>query len=306
MTRSRPPFGAVALEDAGLDDALRDLGRALEAPTADGLAGTVRARIESAGYPPPLATATWPQRLVRRLGWGDPGRPGRHRRPVERALLLAVLLVLVAAGIAAAIGFGLPGLRLVFEAPTLAPNASGPSAGASEPGAPSVMPSRTPTPLEALALGAAVEPARLDASVGFHMPVPAADLTGPPSAAYADTTDGRNQASLAFAASAGELAAPGVPAIVVTAFAGRIEADYLQKVIGPGTSVTPTAVAGRPGFWISGQPHDLLYVAPDGSVETDRIRIVGNVLAWNAAGLTIRIEGARDLSAALRIADSMR
>jgi hypothetical protein len=306
MNRLRPPSGAVALEDAVLDDALRDLGRALDAPTADGLAGAVRARIESAGYPPPLATATWPQRLVRRLGWGDRGRPSRHHRPVERALLVAVLLVLVAAGLAAAIGFGLPGLRLVFEAPTLAPNPSGSSSGASAPASLSVLPSRTPSPLEALALGVAVEPARLDATVGFHMPVPAADLTGPPSAAYADTTDGRDQASLVFAGSAGERAAPGAPAIVVTAFAGRIEGDYLQKVIGPGTSVTSIAVVGRPGFWISGQPHDLLYVAPDGSVETDRIRIVGNVLAWNAASLTIRIEGARDLAAALRIADSMR
>ena len=48
-----------------------------------------------------------------------------------------------------------------------------------------------------------------------------------------------------------------------------------------------------------------MYVRPDGEVDADAVRLVGNVLAWNDGDLTLRIEGAPDLATALRIAESM-
>ena len=95
-------------------------------------------------------------------------------------------------------------------------------------------------------------------------------------------------------------------AILVMEFPGASDVDLLQKMLPPGTAIEPVTVGDHPGYWISGEPHELLYLAPNGNVEDEPARLASNVLAWNDGNLTFRIEGAPDLATAQRIAASMR
>jgi hypothetical protein len=79
---------------------------------------------------------------------------------------------------------------------------------------------------------------------------------------------------------------------------------FFVKFIGPGTRMRRVRVNGGPGAYLSGALHDVLFQA-SGTVQTDRVRIAGNVLIWQQRPLTLRIEGARTLGAALAIARSL-
>ena len=65
-------------------------------------------------------------------------------------------------------------------------------------------------------------------------------------------------------------------------------------------------MSGNPGFWISGQPHELMI--NDGIGEPDHVtmRIVGDVLVWAQEGTLVRIESTLGKEATLEIAGSMR
>jgi hypothetical protein len=81
---------------------------------------------------------------------------------------------------------------------------------------------------------------------------------------------------------------------------------FIFKVIGPGTAVESVRVNGSPGVYLSGAPHEVLFQAQTGQVQTDRVRLAGNVLIWQQGPLTIRIEGTRTLGQARALARSMR
>ena len=309
------------LTDAGLEAALVDLGGALAPMTAPDLARTVRLRVESMGVPSSVQPG-WLGRLVRPTDRA-PGRP--TGRPLRRGLILAIAGLLILAGIAAALGFGLPGLRIVVLGPgqTDAPPGSGSSAPSSgsvtspppSGSSPGAAPSPSTWPLESLGLGDPVEPIdgpTLDAAAGYHVLVPALPELGRPLAAFVRGQAPLAQVALAYGPTATIPAAPGAPdadgtpvAIIVMQYPGTTDGAYLKKVVQPGTTVSGVEVAGHPGFWIAGRPHELIYVRPDGEVDADAVRLVGNVLAWNDGDLTLRIEGAPDLATALRIAESM-
>lgn len=270
------------MSNAELEAALRDLAGAVMSPAAPNLARAVRLRI-AAGDGGAAA---------RSVGWNLP----TFRRPLRRALVFAVAAVLGIAGIVAALGLGLPGLRFVFG-PSTSPTALAPTASVGH----------SASPLGDLDLGQTVDPAMLNQAAGYDALLPTLPELGPPLAVYVDRQPPHARVSATYPARAGIPAADGAQvAVLVTEFPGRIEEGFFQKQIGPDTTVQPLTVGGRPGFWVSGRPHQLMYVEPDGSVQTDAIRLVGNVLAWTAGGLTVRIEGAPDLATALRIAASMR
>ncbi len=65
---------------------------------------------------------------------------------------------------------------------------------------------------------------------------------------------------------------------------GVSDPGILKKAIGSSTSVAGVRVEGGEGFWISGAEHVLLF--PDAPP-----RLAGNVLLWQAHGLTLRLEG---------------
>ena len=89
-------------------------------------------------------------------------------------------------------------------------------------------------------------------------------------------------------------------------FRGHLDAGFFEKLVSAGTTVQTVEVAGVPGYWLSGQPHEFFYVAPDGQVDTETIRLAANTLLWSAAGITYRFESALSLQSAVAIANSMR
>jgi hypothetical protein len=81
---------------------------------------------------------------------------------------------------------------------------------------------------------------------------------------------------------------------------------FIFKLIGPRTHVTHVRVAGEPGLYLSGAPHQLLFENAAGDFTTDAVRLAGNVLVWQHGRLTLRIEGAGTLRRALALARSLR
>jgi hypothetical protein len=59
---------------------------------------------------------------------------------------------------------------------------------------------------------------------------------------------------------------------------------FLKKLAAGGTSVEDGGLGTEPSLWISGVPHDLNF--PGASP-----RLAGNVLLWETAGTTLRLEG---------------
>lgn len=300
MTDRRP----ATMSDADLEAALLDLGGALAPIQAPGLALAVRARIEH-GVTAGLDRPIWTERL---------GLPAV--RPFRRGLVLALAAVLLIGGIAAAIGFGLPGLRVIILGPTPSPSAGvvGPSlspAASQDPSTPT--PAPTPPSLESLDLGDRVDPSAAAAAVGYPVKLPTLPELGQPLGVYARGNAPGGRLSAVYAANPAFPPDSNPPivtgrsvSIIVMEFPGGLAEGFLKKMIEPGTTIQTQTVNGHEGFWIAGAPHSLIYVGPDGRAADDAIRIVGNVLAWNDGDLTFRIEGAHDLASALRIAESIR
>lgn len=78
---------------------------------------------------------------------------------------------------------------------------------------------------------------------------------------------------------------------------------FIGKTARDDTTVTPVTVAGAPGYWLDGAPHELFYdVGADTIVEPTRL--ASDTLLWDVGGRTYRLEGAPDLTTALRWAAS--
>jgi hypothetical protein len=314
MADMRPT--AAFPDDASLERALRDLGTAIEEParTRD-LAAAVGERIRRETVRSAAGFAL-----------------GADRRPrVRVALLLAAALVVLLAAVVAAAIIGLPGIRFVFvEGPVSTPSAvPSPSAVASPSAVPSpsavASPSAVPSPSavaspspsasgpigSALGLGEPVDPSRLDALVGRHVPVPGA--LGRPTAAFVDTRFGASVVSLVWGASPtlpdaaadGTTEPTGIGAIL-TSIPASINAPYLEKVIGEGGTVERVTVAGAPGFWVSGAPHELVLLDPNGNGLPSLTRLAGSSLLWQQGGATLRFESALGRARAIDVGASVR
>jgi hypothetical protein len=81
---------------------------------------------------------------------------------------------------------------------------------------------------------------------------------------------------------------------------------FILKLIGPGTRVKRLDVNSGPGAYLYGAPHEVIFQQSTGQIQTDRIRLAGNVLIWQQGPLTLRIEGTHTLQQALALAHSMR
>jgi hypothetical protein len=90
--------------------------------------------------------------------------------------------------------------------------------------------------------------------------------------------------------------------LLITEFRGATNPMLMQKFVTPQTTITPVTVAGGPGFWLGGAPHQLGYLLPDGSFAPDTLRLAGPTLVFERGGLTVRIEGNLTETAALAIA----
>jgi hypothetical protein len=280
------------LPDGDLEAALRGLEPAVDWPSADrgpgqpDLAAAVRARIEAGAMPGVVAHDRAPA----------DGRGGSRRtwRPARRALVLALIALMALAAVAAAIGLGLPGLRIIFGGAPVSPP-------------PSVEPSRSPAPGapgSAMGLGERVELADLDARAGFHVRWPGDPSVGPPDAAYIDERKG-GQVSLVWAATPDLPATlePGV-GLLISQFRGETDEGFFTKAVNGSTTLEPVSVGGEDGFWLSGDVHVYFWTGPDGFVDDPR-RWVGDTLLWSDGTITFRLETSLGRDAAIRLAETL-
>jgi hypothetical protein len=294
----RDPFAGRPIADADLEAALRDLGRELAIPSlADrgtwiDPAARARARIAT-GIVPRRWAGSW---LIHPAGL-----------PLRRAVVLAVIAVLAVAVIAAALGLGLPGIRIV-PAPTGSARASGgPPTGS--PAFVSQRPTtRPPTtsgqPGSGLGLGDPISLADVSTAVDFPIVRPTATGVGPPATAW--ILEGR--LSLVWPAS-GVLPATREPAIglILSEFRGSVEPAYFRKILDPATTtITAVEVDGVTGYWISGAPHEIVFVDRYGQAVFDSRRIVGDTLLWARGDVTYRLESGLDEAAAIALAKTLR
>jgi hypothetical protein len=281
--------------DDDLGAALRAMGREIAwpapaAPTSGepDIAALVRDRLASdAARTGPEALGPRPSPL-RRWQWA----------PARRALVLALIALLVLAAIAGAAGIGLPGLRIIFGGPSAAPPAPSASAEASV-GSPSAGP-----PGGGLGLGSTVPLDTLDQQAGFTVKMPTDPSIGPPDAAWVNPTL-NDQVSLVWTSSARlpDTNEPGI-GLIITAFRGAVSDGWFTKAIGPGTKFERVRVGGQLGYWVTGDPHLFFYEGPAGFVEDSR-RWVGDVLLWADGTITYRLETSLGRDAAIAIAEAM-
>ena|SRR5437762_2525550 len=295
-------FGAMAMSDADLEITLRDLASSLSIPAGSSgnaaLDPARRARIR-------IEEASAKRREPLLPGWIARARGPLPGGRLRRGLVLALVAVIVIAAIAGAIGLGLPGIRIV-TAPSASANAS-PAAPSgppqSSPSAPSASPSVVGPPGSGMGLGDPIPVAGASTAVDIPVRLPTAPGIGSPVSAW--ILDGR--LSLVWPTN-GALPATLEPRVglILSEFRGSLEPEYFQKVITPGTTVTPVTVDGVTGYWISGAPHELIFVDEAGQPVFDTRRIVGNTLLWARDGVTYRLESGLDRAAAIALAGTLR
>jgi hypothetical protein len=265
MTDGRTP-PLHGLDDLALGEALADLGAWLQFPPTPALVTAVGVAIRSQ----PAARPTWS------LG-----------RPLRRSLALGLAAALLVAGLAAAIGFALGGLRISFGGP----------------------PPGSPLPDEVVierAFGDRVPLDRVADRLAFAPLAPTLRELGAPDQAYVAEPPSGGSLALVW----GDR--PGLPAdpdsgigLVLTEFRADIGPETFEKMVQSGVSLDSTTVNGAAGYWIEGGEHFFFYRDATGAVVDDTLRLVGSALVWEQGGLTLRIEGAPSLSDALRIAESL-
>jgi len=206
-------------------------------------------------------------------------RPGRRPR-LAPALALALVALLVLAGIAAALGLGLPGVTIerVFRLP---PAGTGLDLGSPVP----LAEARNDEPPRVLVPAAIPEPAT----------------------AFVSGAGDRRMVTLAWRAVPGEPVLAGTDLrLAITAVPGATEEAFLRKLLGPATTIEPVTVGGDRGWWIAGAPHDLLVLRPDGSTDVLGSRLAGDTLLFARDGTLYRLESALGRDATLEVAASLR
>jgi hypothetical protein len=91
--------------------------------------------------------------------------------------------------------------------------------------------------------------------------------------------------------------------VVVDTLPGQLDAGLYVKLVESGIQITPVDVHGEPGYWITGEPHVLMYRNADGDVR--EARLAGDTLVWQDGDVIRRVEGDISLDLALAIASDL-
>ncbi len=89
--------------------------------------------------------------------------------------------------------------------------------------------------------------------------------------------------------------------IVASAVRGTLTDALVGKSVAASGQVEAVTVDGRPGLWISGSPHEVLYEDPQEDVVVERV--ARDTLLWSADGVLYRVEGFTRLADALAYAE---
>ena len=258
------------MNERELERTLSDIGERLDGPRRD-IWPMVRARIDE------RRTQPWWSRLTRST-----------LAPIGATLaviLVSAFLLTPDLAARAAEVLGLPGVQ-IFRVPAT-PSAQ-PTIGASVafPG------QRASTVAEASRIA------------GFQVRAPAA--LGQPDEIYVETAPVR--VTLVYRTRQGlpATALPGIGALVVQ-FRGSLDAPILGKAIGPDTTLEAVPLgSGNAAYWLAGQPHQFFYRDTAGNMQPESLRLAGNTLLWEAAGVTYRLEAQLPRDEAVRIASTLR
>lgn len=242
-------------------------------------------------------TASWPEtpdlraRVVARVSAvaapaapvaiPDPrANPPSSRRRVLPALALALVAALAVAGVAGALGFRLPGLEII-RVQSLPPIEGAMNLG-------------SPVPV---ADAAAIERPRV--LLPPAMPEP--------DAAYVLGAGDRKIVTLAWRAVDGEPALPTSNlSLVVMAIPGSLDETLVTKLLDRGSTVEAVTVDGTRAWWITGAPHELLLLRPDGQAGVAYAALVGDTLVFERDGTVYRLESALGRDRSIEIAESLR
>jgi hypothetical protein len=93
------------------------------------------------------------------------------------------------------------------------------------------------------------------------------------------------------------------PGALFTQFAGRVD-EVIFKKVASDTTVEPVTVDDQPGYWLEGA-HFFAYLDRNGDMQSEQVRLAGNVLLWERGTRTLRLEADISKEEALRIADSV-
>jgi hypothetical protein len=243
-----------------LEERLLDLGSAIAFPATPPLSGLVADRL---------------RQQPRRVWLG---------RPISRGLALALVATVLLVGIAAAVGIGLGGLRLVF----------GPA------------PSPLPSMLAGPGLGESTTLADARDGVTFSLRVPGLPGLGDPDLVYLAEPPAGGVVTFLYRERDGFPADPATNVgLIVTQFRADIGPEVFEKLLNSGVRVTPAHVGGTDAWWIAGGEHFFFYRDARGNVVDTTLRLAGDTLIWEEGGVTHRVEGAPSLAAAIRVAESL-
>jgi hypothetical protein len=94
-------------------------------------------------------------------------------------------------------------------------------------------------------------------------------------------------------------------AVLVTEARGRVNEQFFGKMLNDATTIEPVTVNGHQGWWISGQPHNFVFIASDGTARFETLRLATNTLVIDDSGTIVRIEGHMTKAQALQIAGTL-
>ena len=144
--------------------------------------------------------------------------------------------------------------------------------------------------LIAFDLGERVDRAEAERRVGF----PLVDL-GEPDAIYVRAD---RVASLVYGPA-------DRPRLVLSQLDGAVWDGFHKKATGSGTTVENVTVSGRPGLFVSGDEHYVMFVGGDGDLTDERTALAGNTLLWNRGAVLLRLEADVSRDEALELAESV-
>ena len=97
---------------------------------------------------------------------------------------------------------------------------------------------------------------------------------------------------------------PDEPRALFTQFRGRVD-EVIYKKVAAGTHIAALQIEGRPGYFLSGDPHEFSYFDRTGEYRQEIVRLAGNTLLWERGPLTLRLEADIDREEAVEIARSV-
>ncbi len=246
------------------------------------------------GDPAPDLLPGVAERIAREPGQRRP--PIDWRRPWTRALSALLVLLAVSTGVLAGSASAREGIAGLL-------NIRGISVKHAAPGA---RPAPRSTAVE-LFLGEKVSFATAQREASFHIQQPELPGFGDASAVYVLRSAGAGPVvSLTYRPKHGLPLAPETgTGMLLTQFAGTIDADVFKKVLFTLSRTQQVSVNGHQGIWIEG-PQELITFTSSGNGVGFPPRLADNSLIWESGGVTLRMETVLRLDQALAIAESIR